>query len=81
MATWDELDNEEEADKNKEEVDLALVASRFLYSESEVDFDSDSENANEVFSKLIRSDLILLSKSYGQMSAEIQTYENIETKM
>lgn len=58
MATWDELDNEEEADENKEEVNLALVASIFSDSESEADSDSDSKDADGVFSKLSRSSLI-----------------------
>ncbi|KAI5391308.1 hypothetical protein KIW84_076231 [Lathyrus oleraceus] len=42
MATWEELYNEEEADK--EEANLALMTSTFSYLESEVGSDSDSED-------------------------------------
>lgn len=59
METWDELDNEEEADENKEEANLALVASTFSDLESEVDSGLDSEDVDEVFSKLSRSYLIM----------------------
>lgn len=58
MATCDELDDEEEVDKNEEETNLALIASTFSNTESEVNSDSDSEDEDEVFSKLFRSDLI-----------------------
>ncbi|XP_050914968.1 uncharacterized protein LOC127129906 [Lathyrus oleraceus] len=56
METWDELDNKEEDNENKEEANLALVASTF--SDSEVDSDSDSEDVDEAFSRLIRYDII-----------------------
>lgn len=42
MATWDELDDAKEADKSKEETNLALVASTFSDSELEVGSDSNS---------------------------------------
>lgn len=43
MATRDELDDKNEAEKIKEEASLALVASTFSYSESEVGSDLDLE--------------------------------------
>ena len=59
METWNELDDDdEEADNNEEEANLALMASTFSYTESKVNLNLDSNDANEVFSKLSRSDLI-----------------------
>ncbi|XP_050916206.1 uncharacterized protein LOC127131326 [Lathyrus oleraceus] len=55
-----ELDDEEEADKSKEEANLVLFASTFSDLESEVGSDSDSEDTKEVLSKLSKSDLITL---------------------
>lgn len=59
MATWDEINNEEEKeDENKEKANLALVASTFLNSKSKVDSDLDSEDVDGVLSKLTVYDLI-----------------------
>lgn len=44
MVTWDELDDKEKVDKSKEDTNLALVASIFLDSESEVGSESDSKD-------------------------------------
>lgn len=46
MATWYELDDEEEADKNEGEANLAFMVSTF--SKSEVDYDSDSKDAGGI---------------------------------
>lgn len=60
MATWDKLDDKEEADKSKEEANLALVSSTFSNSESKVGSDSDLEDMGEVFSKLSKFNLITI---------------------
>ena len=56
MATWDDLDNESESKKDeaKEEANLALVATTASYAESE----TNSEDENELYSNLTRSELI-----------------------
>lgn len=56
METQDELDDEEEAGKNEEEVNLALMASTFSNIESEADYESYSEDEDEVFAKISRFD-------------------------
>lgn len=61
MATWDELDKEEESDKDKEEANLALMTLSSSDIESNSDSGSNFEEEDKVFFKLSRSYLITLT--------------------
>jgi len=75
MATWDDLDNESESKKDeaKEEANLALVATTASYAESE----TNSEDENELYSNLTRSELIdfvkVLLSHYQTRSKELKS--------
>jgi len=63
MATWEDLDNESESDKedaeDEEKIAMALVATKEIENESsDVESCADSESETEVNSKLTRSELI-----------------------
>lgn len=60
MATWHELDQKWEPDKDEEEANLALMASTSLDIESDLGSRSDSKEEEEVFSKLSHTHLIIL---------------------
>lgn len=52
MATWDELETEEEFDKDEEKANLALMALTSSNTKSYSNSGSDYEEKYEVFSKL-----------------------------
>lgn len=58
MATWGELENEDESDNDEGEANLALMAMTPSYTEYESISDLDSDKEDKVFSNLSRSDLI-----------------------
>ncbi|KAI5422592.1 hypothetical protein KIW84_045866 [Lathyrus oleraceus] len=57
MATWYELDKEEDSEKDEEQTNIALVALTSFKVEYNSDFGSES-GEDEEFSKLSRSNLI-----------------------
>lgn len=59
-----------------EEANQALVDSILSNSESGVDSDSDSYNADEVFSKLYRSDLITFCQDLMDRCQQSHAYEH-----
>jgi len=81
MATWEDLDNESESDKEEAEdeakIDMALVAiDENEVETSDAEFCTDSETETEVYSKLTRSELVdsikeLLSL-YENQSSELK---------
>jgi len=81
MATWDDLDNEYESDKDDAEdeanIAMALVATVEDEKESsDAESCTDSENETEVYSKLTRSELIDSLKEllghYENQSSELR---------
>lgn len=58
MATWDELDNKEDYEKDEEQANLAFMAITSTKVESDSDSSSEFEDEDEVFSKLSCSYLI-----------------------
>lgn len=58
MATWDELDNEEDSKKDEEQANLALMDLISSEAKSNSNFSSKSEEEDVAFSKLSRYDLI-----------------------
>jgi len=81
MATWEDLDNESESDKDDPEdeanIAMALVATIENEQEtSDVESCTDSENETEVYSKLTRSKLIDSLKEllghYENQSSELR---------
>ncbi|KAI5410339.1 hypothetical protein KIW84_055729 [Lathyrus oleraceus] len=51
MATWDELDNEEDANKDEEQANLGLMALTSSETESESDFGFESEEEDKVIQR------------------------------
>ena len=81
MATWEDLDNESESDKDDAEdeanIAMGLVATVEDEKESsDVESCTDSENETEVYSKLTRSELIDFLKEllghYENQSSELR---------
>lgn len=58
MATWDELDDEEDSDIEAEEVNLVLMAFTLSDSESELGSGFESDEKDEVYSNLSCYNLI-----------------------
>ena len=70
MATWEDLDNESESDNEEAEdeakIAMALVATDENEAESsDVESCTDSETESQVYSKLTRYELLILSKSFS----------------
>lgn len=69
MATWDELNNEKDSDREVEETNLALLALTLSNSESESGSSSESDEEDMVYSNLSWFDLIHDSMSLCQGQA------------
>lgn len=70
MATWDELEHEEDSEKYEEQDNRALMTLTYWEAESKSDSDSESEEKDEVFSKLSHSDLITFVQELMGMCQE-----------
>jgi len=58
MATWEYLDNESGSDKDDANEDAKVVVGLVAIVTSEAEPESDSEEENEVYSKILREELI-----------------------
>jgi len=58
MATWQDLDSESESDKDDADEDAKVVVGLVATVTSKVEPESDSEEENEVYSKILKKELI-----------------------
>jgi len=58
MATWEDLDNESGSDKEEADDEANVVVGLVATLTSEVEYESNSEDENEVYSKILREELI-----------------------
>ncbi|KAI5397352.1 hypothetical protein KIW84_063243 [Lathyrus oleraceus] len=75
METWDELDNEEDFIKDEEEANLAFMVVTYSEAKSNSKSGSDSDEENEVFSKISRSDLITLIQDLSGRASKVGDLE------
>jgi hypothetical protein len=58
MATWEDLDNELESEKDEDEGEANVAMGLVATVTSDAESGTDSKDENEVYSKLTRSELI-----------------------
>ena len=79
MEAWDALEKEYDSEKDKEQVDLALMALTYSEAESDSDYGSESEE-DKVFFKLSRSNLITFIQDLMSRCQEKARHMKILTK-